>query len=216
MQSRHTMRNRQPVFSTMFSLTFIHTLFISHRRTFYSFYCSIVFFFPMTSFSVFGCMLIGEYKFDRRNDICKQLRICQQRFNNKLCAPIILLLFFCKICDWVTYRRKDSDHLIKIQFRNKLELSEQETRFLTKIIAKMQASYVLSLFMMMVAMCGVQSAISQVSKNLESNGLTDESSAGVRDVDDLTADQHHWYRRRIYRRLGEFHQQFLFWIVNIQ
>lgn len=68
----------------------------------------------------------------------------------------------------------------------------------------MQASYVLSLFMMMVAMCGVQSAISQVGKNLESNGLTNnESSTGVRDLDDLTANEHHWYRRRIYRRLGK-------------
>lgn len=68
----------------------------------------------------------------------------------------------------------------------------------------MQASYVLSLFMMMVAMCGVQSAISQVGKNLQSNGITDDSSASVRDVDDLTANEHHWYRRRIYRRLGEW------------
>lgn len=75
----------------------------------------------------------------------------------------------------------------------------------------MQASYVLSLFMMMVAMCGVQSAISQVGKKLQSNGLSDEYSAGGRDIDDLTANEHYyWYRRRIYRRLGEFHQQFLF------
>lgn len=68
----------------------------------------------------------------------------------------------------------------------------------------MQASYVLSLFMMMVAMCGVQSAISQAGKSLQSNGLTDESSAGVRDMNDLRADEHHWYRRRMYRRLGEY------------
>lgn len=74
----------------------------------------------------------------------------------------------------------------------------------------MQASYVLSLFMMMVAMCGVQSAISHVGKDLQSNGLTDESSAGVRNVNDLTTDEYHWYRRRIYRRLGECLQQFLF------
>lgn len=67
----------------------------------------------------------------------------------------------------------------------------------------MQASYVLSVFMMMVVMYGVQSAISQVGENLQSNGISDESSASVRDVDDLTADENHWYRRRICRRLGE-------------
>lgn len=120
-------------------------------------------------------MSIGEYKYDRRNDVCKQFRISQQRLNNQSVLHSSFLHF--SVCD-----------------KNK-----------KKIYLKMQATYVLSLFMMMVAMCGVQSAISQVGKNLQSNGLTNnESSTGVRDVDDLATNEHHWYRRRIYRRLGKF------------
>lgn len=55
---------------------------------------------------------------------------------------------------------------------------------------------------MLVAMCGVQSAITQVGKDLhqQGNSLTNEHNAYLQG--DLTAAEQRINRRRIYRRMG--------------